>query len=163
MGTRGFVGFTVDGTEKIAYNHFDSYPDALGIDVLTWLRSAAEALDALTERVRALRVVDPNSTPTADEIEQLRRFAKLDVGTQQFDDWYVLLRETQGNPELMLEAGVIEDGSRYAGMQYGYLVDLDKSELRVYDGDRSADVLAAFPFDALPTDDEFIARLEGGE
>jgi hypothetical protein len=24
MGTRGFIGFVVDGVEKITYNHYDS-------------------------------------------------------------------------------------------------------------------------------------------
>lgn len=38
MGTRGTWGFVADGDEKLTYNHFDSYPDGLGVDVLDALR-----------------------------------------------------------------------------------------------------------------------------
>lgn len=30
MGTRGFITFVIDGVEKTAYNHFDSYPSNWG-------------------------------------------------------------------------------------------------------------------------------------
>ena len=37
MSTRGAVGIRMDGTDKIGYNHFDSYPTGLGDDILIWL------------------------------------------------------------------------------------------------------------------------------
>ena len=43
MSTRGFIGFVIDGTEKIAYNHYDSYPSALGLNVLHWLHVEPQA------------------------------------------------------------------------------------------------------------------------
>jgi len=30
MGTRGVIGYIIDGNLIESYNHFDSYPDALG-------------------------------------------------------------------------------------------------------------------------------------
>lgn len=139
MGTRGFLGFVIDGTEKIAYNHFDSYPSGLGSDVLSWLRIAtSDGTVHIAERARALTVVDPNSTPTAQQIEQLREFANLNVGTQDVEDWYVLLRETQGNPGAMLQAGYIEDAGQFPldslFAEWGYLVDLDADVFEVYRG-----------------------------
>jgi hypothetical protein len=38
MGTRGLFGFRCDGTDKLAYNHLDSYPDCLGEKMLTCIR-----------------------------------------------------------------------------------------------------------------------------
>lgn len=37
MSTRGAYGFRIDGQDKITYNHFDSYPDSLGVNLLQWM------------------------------------------------------------------------------------------------------------------------------
>lgn len=55
MGTRGFICFVIDAKEKTAYNHYDSYPDGLGLHVLTWLRESD--IDIIREQARSLRVV----------------------------------------------------------------------------------------------------------
>jgi hypothetical protein len=186
MSTRGFVGFVVDGTEKIAYNHSDSYPDGLGLDVLRWLRTAD--LDAIREQALTLRVVAADSKPTDEDIERLSGFANRGVGTRDLDDWYVLLRKTQGNPKGMLAAGVIEDASGFPAdslfAEWGYVVDLDARALEVFEGfqkqshdkgrfagrqdadDSRRDgywpvaLVSSWPLSALPTDDEFMAAVE---
>lgn len=187
MGTRGFITFVADGVEKTSYNQFDSYPSGLGAEMLTWLRAALDARDVLQERVAALWVVDEDSKPTLEEIERLRKFADQRVSTGRLDDWYVLLRETQGNPHLILEAGVIEDASGFPAdslyAEYGYVVDLDTETFEVYEGfqkrphkkGRFADrermeysvgnyypvaLAQSWKFTDLPTDEEFLAALE---
>lgn len=139
MGTRGFIGFVVDGTEKITYNHNDSYPEGLGVDVLGWLRDAAsEGADQITARARSLRVVDPNSAATPEDVERLREFADLGVSTGYLGEWYVLLRHTQGNPAAILQAGVVEDAAGFPAdslmCEWGYLVDLDARRFEAYRG-----------------------------
>ncbi len=158
MGTRGFVGFVVDGTEKIAYNHWDSYPSGLGVDVLKWLRDAD--LNEARTQAAALRVVDANSTPTDEDIERLRQYADTNVSTRELTEWYVLLHNTQGDPAAILAAGVIEDGSGYGGQEYGYLVDFDANRLVVHDGNRAAPVLGSWSLTDLPEDDAFLRALK---
>lgn len=184
MSTRGFVGFVVDGAEKIAYNHFDSYPSALGADVLEWLTKAH--LGGAQRQASALRVVDPQSAPTAEDVERLHGYANTNVGTQRIDEWYVLLRETQGNPAAMLDAGVIEDAHEFPldslFAEWGYLVDFDARTFETYRGfqDEAHDkgrfanrtgehmsngyhpvaLIASWPLDALPTKDEFMAAVD---
>jgi hypothetical protein len=187
MGTRGFVTFVAGGTEKTAYNHFDSYPSGLGAEVLGWLHAARDSLDAVRDRVVALRVVDPQSTPSAEDIERLRKYAQEQVSSGRLDEWYVLLRETQGDPHAMLEAGVIEDASDFPidslFAEYGYVVDLDAESFEVYEGfqerphsrGRFADrgkrgsvtgdyypvaLVKSWPLADLPTCDDFVAALE---
>lgn len=186
MGTRGFVGFVVDGIEKISYNHFDSYPGGLGVEVLRWLRDAD--LADVTERVRQLRVVDPTSKPTVADIDRLSRYANRNVGTQELDAWYVLLRKTQGNPAAILEAGVMEDAGNFPldslFAEYGYLIDLDAQSFEVYVGFQKAPhdkgrfakrehangddyhpcaLFASWPLARLPGDSEFLAALSDGD
>ena len=38
MGTRGAIGWSKGGVTKVTYNHFDSYPDGLGLDVVKYLK-----------------------------------------------------------------------------------------------------------------------------
>lgn len=185
MGTRGFVGFVVDGTEKIAYNHFDSYPSGLGVDMLAWLRKAH--IGGARRLAGQLRVVDPTSTPTAEDIEKLSAYADKGVGSQQVDDWYVLLRRTQGNPAAMLDAGVIEDAKDFPAdslfAEWGYVVDFDTNVFEAYKGFQAArhdggrfasregrsngyypvQLVASWPLDELPSAEEFVSQLEGGD
>jgi hypothetical protein len=139
MGTRGFVGFVVNGTEKIAYNHWDSYPGGVGRDVLSWLRSAALDLEVLHGQAAALRVVTDEEEPTDQDIERLKPFTNTGVGERrERPNWYQLLRETQGDPAAMLRAGAIEDAGSFPldslFAEWGYLVDLDARTFEVYRG-----------------------------
>ena len=38
MSTRGAVGMIYNHKEKIGYNHYDSYPEGLGNELLTFLK-----------------------------------------------------------------------------------------------------------------------------
>jgi hypothetical protein len=140
MSTRGFVGFVADGQEKIAYNHFDSYPDGLGVAVLEWLHKAGTDIEAIKARAVALRVVTTDTDPVTDaDIEALRPWTNTEVGGHKDrPDWYQLLRETQGNPEQMLAAGVIEDAHEFPldslFAEWGYVVDFDAGVFEVYQG-----------------------------
>lgn len=140
MSTRGFVGFVVDGVEKIQYVHSDAYPGGVGEDVLSWLRGVAknDALDAVVAQARALRVVTYGTRATPDDVARLATYADYAVGSGERNDWYCLLRGTQGYLDLVLEAGVVEDASEFplnsASAEWGYLVNLDDREFEVYRG-----------------------------
>lgn len=188
MGTRGFLTFVADGVEKTTYNHRDSYPEALGSNVLEWARKTD--LTEAARAVRDLRVVAPNSTPTAQDIERLRGYANLSVGEQSLDDWYVLLRETQGDPAAILSAGVLIDASEFPAdslfAEWGYVIDVDAQTFEVYRGFQHAPhdkgrfasrppresvsgsyypvaLLATFPLAGLPSDEDFMATVAPDE
>ena len=42
MGTRGLLGFIIKGKKKGSYNHWDSYPSGLGMEIITWLKYLTE-------------------------------------------------------------------------------------------------------------------------
>jgi hypothetical protein len=144
MGTRGFIGFVIDGEEKITYNHFDSYPEGLGMEMLTWLRAILEAEKQSPKvvdwqaYVRNLKMVDSNSTPTQAQISELTPWSDTSVSEQSLDDWYCLLRKTQGDPGAILAAGYAIDSSDFPSdslmCEWGYIIDVDTETFEVYEG-----------------------------
>lgn len=137
MSTRGFVGFVASGATKIGYNHSDSYPESLGLAVLQWLRKTDQ--EAAFEAAVRLRVVDPGSEPTDEDVEALQQYLNPSVGGRsERTTWYQLLRETQGDPEAILDAGAMEDASKFPGdslfAEWGYVVDFDDERFEVYRG-----------------------------
>lgn len=191
MSTRGFVGVVIDGEEKITYNHSDSYPESLGVGTLAWIRSAISYHDLIMRQARELRVVNHNSQPTPEDIKALQPYTDLMVSRQSTADWYCLLRRTQGDLRLILEAGYLEDAhefpqdSLYA--EWGYIVNLDDSLFEVYKGFQKAPhtlgrfaqrepvahqvvgpyypvaLIASWPFSSLPSDDDFLSALRPDE
>lgn len=143
MGTRGFIGFVINEQEKIAYNHWDSYPSGLGAEVLAWLREKVEKHPAsLRSEAAALRMVSSDDPVTDEDIAHLKQFHNDTVSTGSEREWYALLRETQGDPEAMLKAGVAEDASGFPldslFCEWGYLIDLDAETFEVYTGFQKA-------------------------
>lgn len=130
MGTRGLMAFTYDGKTKAMYNHWDSYPSGLGKDIAKWIKTA-NIPDAIFKFER-LRKVDPDVPPTEGQKMLLESYADLNVSSRSLDDWYVLLRETQGDPQATLNARYYMDGTDIGGQEYGYNIDLTRQVLEVY-------------------------------
>jgi hypothetical protein len=126
--------------EYITYNHFDSYPSGLGDTVLQWLRGEVEngqaGLDSIRQRVAALTLLNEDDPPTQEDRTRLAEYADLSVSTGQ--DWYSLLRNTQGDPEAILSSGFMIDSHNFPldslFCEWGYLVDLDRATFDVYRG-----------------------------
>lgn len=138
MGTRGFLGFVANDRETIIYNHCDSYPAGLGVAVLNYARSISD-MDAAKREAAAIVHVSDETPPTDEQVEALHRFANLSVGERKGrPDWYQLLRETQGNPDAILDAGHAEHNPDWPAdslfCEWGYLIDFDRGSFEVYQG-----------------------------
>jgi len=144
MGTRGMVGIRIKGEDKLGYNQFDSYPSGLGADVVKFLRKVRRrktGFHTLVEQALALKVVDDTGEgvkPTAAEIETLKQHADTGVSGGELSEWYVLLRELQGDLEGCLKAGYICGGASFLSeslfCEWAYIVNLDTGKLEVYKG-----------------------------
>lgn len=183
MGSRGFVGFVVDGKEAISYNHAASYPGGVGLNTLRWLDHAN--LDIAAKVAKGVRIVTRDTMPTDEDIERLMPYLDRHVGgTSERPTWYQLLRGTQGSVGDMIAAGVVLDGSQFprregASCEWGYLVDFDAKLFEVYRGmqEQSHDqgrfagtgrdedgfypcrLVASWPLSERPDEDTFLAVL----
>jgi hypothetical protein len=141
MGTRGAIGFVINGEWKVTYNHYDSYPEGLGMDVLEFCKSINnwEYLKVLAER---LMLVDSDSTPQRSHKQMYAKYADTGVGNQSLDDWYCLLRNIQGaktlyeitnsNLKHIIDNHMFLADSLFC--EWAYIIDLDEMGLRVYKG-----------------------------
>jgi len=137
MGTRGTYGFRLNGEDLVQYNHWDSYPSGLGITILEFIRSTTT--DEMRKIAQGLILVDENSTPTPEQIEECKQWANIKVSRQSTKDWYCLLREAQGNP-VAWKNGLryVIDSHEFMGdslfCEWGYIVNLDEGILEIYKG-----------------------------
>lgn len=137
MGTRGAIGFRINETDKVTYNHFDSYPDGLGDDVIKFITQ--NSIGVMKAAAENIELVDSRSTPTDEQISQYEKYANTSVSTQDLKEWYVLLRQTQGQLQPFVEdlkyminsTGFLLDS---LFCEYAYIINLDTNKLEFYKG-----------------------------
>lgn len=137
MGTRGLFGFRLKEKDYLAYNHFDSYPSGLGVKMAEFVQGIKNVKTTMA-KVAKLLLVSEDEKPSYEQIQKLRKFSDPKVSTGQLDEWYCLLRKCQGNPQAILQAGVMIDGHEFAAdslfCEWGYIVNFDTQKLEVYKG-----------------------------
>lgn len=171
MGTRGAIGFKVCGKYKITYNHFDSYPDGLGEEVVKFVEDVRSKGDIGKFRKNAekVRLVTDDTPPTQEDIEKYEKLGLLNenVSNQTKKEWYCLLREAQGANTLELvrggKLGHMIDNFKFLEdslfCEYAYIVNLDDNRLEFYEGFNTAGIDKDSP---LPFKDESKYEAERG-
>lgn len=147
MGTRGLNGFISQGETKASYNHFDSYPENLGKDMLLFILrvNKEKGWDKLTKKIANLKMIDEESKPTEKDIQRYTELGYYDprVGGKSVEPtWYQLLRQTQGvkwmdevydnfQEHAIDNQDFIKDS---LFCEHAYLINLDKMELEYWKG-----------------------------
>lgn len=145
MGTRGAVGFRLHETDRMTYNHFDSYPDGLGADVIKDFNAFVaknggydNAIGLLKQMVLSMEEVDRKVPPTDAQKKFLAEYANISVSNQTTDDWYCMLREAQGRIVEIAKARYFENANDFMldGLfcEYAYVINLDTEMLEFYKG-----------------------------
>lgn len=157
MGTRGAYGFRVDGVDKVTYNQFDSYPDCLGFSVLEFI-SKSKSFDELKSLSSSIVLVNNKIKPTPEQIEENLNWSDKSVRTGELEDWYVLLRNAQG------DLNALHQGLKYMidnhnflfdslFCEYAYIINIDEGVLEFYKGfNRSPNGSGRY---AIPPDDYY--------
>jgi hypothetical protein len=137
MGTRGTYGFRKDGSDKLTYNHFDSYPDGLGKTMIEFVQESTD--EQLGAYAQEMVMVDSNVPATPKQVEACKQYFDGEVGNRMSTDWYGLLREAQGTPsEYAKGLRYMIDNSDFVKdslfCEYGYIVNMDEGVLEFYKG-----------------------------
>ncbi len=159
MGTRGNYGFIYGDNRKVTYNHFDSYPEGLGLVV----KKAIEkySVEQMKEAFDRIVMVDEDDKPSKEQQKELRAMGVTPTNVSTGDDWYAWLRECQFGFEAWLDRKFPYMTQAYGGkwIEYTYVLDLDNEQLLFsdYTGKQSA-----LPFDEVRTlsDEDFVTALE---
>lgn len=137
MGTRGIYGFYKYGIDKITYNHFDSYPEGLGEDIVKFIHNTS--ILEMNEIFNKIILVNDNTIPTAEQIFECTEYYDNNVSSRTITDWYCLLRKAQGNLETyksglkyMIDNKDFIKDSLFC--EWGYIINLDKNILEIYKG-----------------------------
>lgn len=164
MSTRGAYGFLVDGQKKVAYNHGDSYPDYLGINIKNWLK--VKTLEQIRKIASGIVLVNSKIPPTPEQVQHCQSMEAVDtgVGRQSTGDWYCLLRNTQGDLSFY-ERGLkfMSDSKAFLSdplwCEWAYVFNCDTGELNVYSG---AKFVRKFTLDELKSisDEDFVDILD---
>lgn len=159
MGTRGLFGFSIDGKKKVAYNHFDSYPEGLGQDAVNAIQMVIKEnkMEQLKSNVASLKMITGDEEPTVEEQNMYKKFADTNVSTGKLNDWYVLMRNLQGAdivPHILSgEVKHMVDAENFLKdtlfCEWAYIINLDSNMIEIYGG-RSNSMLESFPLNDIP-------------
>ena len=161
MSTRGLMGVRVNGVEKLSYNHSDSYPEGLGIEVVYDVKRMVGDLASWRRLAEDLILISGDDKPSSDDIAKFMSFGDFSVGTRSPDDWYCLLRAFQGNIHDTLKMGRMIDSREFfldsLFCEWAYIIDFDVETFQVYRGGNT--LVLEFPLSTIPV--EWIDLIKG--
>lgn len=131
MATRGLMGFSKNGVKKVTYNHCDSYPSGLGVEIAKFIKETnTDELNKIFDRIK---LVDENIPATQEQIDECKKYADTSVGSGRLEDWYCLLKKAQGTLSAYKEGlRYMLDGENYSSIEWEYIINLDTNELEIY-------------------------------
>ena len=144
MGTRGMIGFHLNGEDRGSYNHFDSYPEELGVGMVVQAKTIRDSLAWYRELALDVAMIkDATAIPTEAERAKFDKYRGeqsegLEARGHPEVEWYTLLRDLQGKLTESLQAGALIDGSDFIldslFCEWAYIVNFDEGTFEVYKG-----------------------------
>jgi len=144
VSTRGTFGTRIDGVDRLAYNHFDSYPNAFGAALVReFMTALAEyGVMELADLARSVRCVNNTDIVTEEEYEQHVDWIAYKGEYDSSLDWYGFLREVQGKIISLLRAGIMASTHDFIldslFCEWAYIFNFDDEVFEVYKGFQDA-------------------------
>lgn len=142
MTTQGLTGFRYREKDRLAYNHADSHPDTLGLNVLRELRDV-EDWNAVRDRIDSLvpipeqRRLDEHSSIAETEIRRAFPDLKYEAKPRNHYDLYQPLQGTlkpylDGKLMFMPDASDFIHNSSFC--EWAYVANFDSRKYEVWKG-----------------------------
>ena len=98
MGTRGSLGFICEDKEYLNYNHFDSYPDGLGEEVLDFIVdiNKENGWEQFKKNGKNVIKLEGDRVTDTEIQEKYRKYSNLGVSEKTLEDPYCLFRDIKG-------------------------------------------------------------------
>lgn len=141
MSTRGAYGFKVNKEYKILYNHFDSYPSALGRDIVDFVSRVKEHLPELKAKAEKMKAIK-KEVKDHKNIQEILKQSLWEDPVSVLDS--VLLGMVSFYPcaEKFLEDNLF--------CEYAYILNLDDNNLEIFA--RGDLLIHKFPLKEVPKD-----------
>lgn len=164
MGTRGLTGFVLKGKKYFTYNHFDSYPEYLGMQMLEFCKEIQPKIPDIVAELSArdgvlgsaVFLVTTDYDAPKEYREKYAQYGNTSVSNQTLVDWYCLLRELQGigilreifagNVNHMIDNHEFLDDELFC--EWAYIINFDDNTLEVYHNGNN--MLYAYDLGKLP-------------
>lgn len=139
MGTRGLIGFILNGDLNGSYCQYDMYPSGVG----RALQLELAGTDILTESIFAelrpmaarMQTVKASDTPTEEQKKALRH---LHENVSTGNDFYAYLRKNHGTLLGVLKTGIMTNDSDFIQdslfCEWAYIFDFDKETVHILKG-----------------------------
>lgn len=139
MSTRGIMGFSYNGELKLTYNHFDSYPSCLGVEMAQAAVLIRNRLGHAIERFGQIEMVKQRDCPTPEQLVRVNsEWPEAEAG--ETDEWYDILRTAQGDPMAWIDGGLnfMSDDQSFVRdslfCEWGWILNLGTGHLEIYIG-----------------------------
>lgn len=139
MSTRGLWGFRKNGVDKFTYNHYDSYPEWLGFNVVEFVKTTS--VERMNEIFDDIVMVYENDKPTEEQLKDLADYIRMNkIEDAEGMDWYSMLHGSQGKPtdydyshlKYMTDAESFIKDSAFC--EYAYVINLDTNAIEFWTG-----------------------------
>ncbi len=141
MSTRGYYGIKKNGKLKGTYNHWDSYPSGLGVELVEEINKIKkeDRIKVLSDTFDYIELINENSIPTKEQQDMCVKanVVDLNVSSRSLEDWYCLLRNTQGKLNCYIDRVVpyMSNGNSFLEntlfCEWSYIINLDTKKLEV--------------------------------
>ncbi|OCF58541.1 hypothetical protein L486_04574 [Kwoniella mangroviensis CBS 10435] len=185
MGTGGLLGFIIAGKRTACYNHYDSYPDTLGVRIVMFILGLTpEQRQSMIERLKEIIWIDEElDSPPSEELfqyytskdfhldsyekeEKLKCPAEFEHRRRTPHTWSELLRGMQGAtclPEILSgELKHLIDRTRFESnwlcCEYAYWIDFENQTFEMTVGQEGK-----WTFDQLSEKGRYWRRLVDDE